>query len=105
MLDLMPAFCLFAVLILALAQSYLKGNGRDQYLVVTPPTWSFAKTINLVTSADGRLVATGRLPNMLFVASTRVDFEPSARAAGAWIVMPVSASWGCYGAAEARGQG
>ena len=82
-----------------LSMAYLRdADDKGQYLVVAPPGSSLARTVNLVVSADGRLMGTGIFPNMLIVASKRADFQPALHDAGAWLVIPVPIPLGCYGA-------
>lgn len=103
--DLGPAAALGLVSLGALASAYLQPfSGGDQYLVVAPPSWSLARTINLVARADGRIVRAGRYDNMLFAASSRSDFGPALRAAGAWFVIATPATWGCDGGAVPGGR-
>ncbi len=99
--DFVPATILLAVLIIALAVIYVsQADDDDQYLIVAPIGWSMARTLNLAVSNDARLVKPGRWSNTAFVISPRTDFASTARAAGAWLVLPVPAAWDCGGADE-----
>ncbi len=101
--DLAPATMLGLVMLGALASAYVQpSTNSNQYLVIAPPSWSLADTINLVAQADGRMVRRGRFDNMLFAASSRPDFGSSLRTAGAWFVLATPARWGCEGGEGAR---
>lgn len=96
--DLAPAAALGVLTFGALASAYLQPSSKaSQYLVVAPPSWSLARTINLVADAEGRFVRRGRYENMLFAASSRSDFGSALRAAGVWFVLATPATWGCDG--------
>lgn len=94
--DLAPATAMGFATLTILAAAYLQPSSKQgQYLVVAPPDWTLARTINLVILADGRMVRTGRFGNMLFAASSQPDFSATVRSAGAWFVLPAPALWGC----------
>ncbi|MCM8729369.1 hypothetical protein ACFO8O_00110 [Hephaestia sp. GCM10023244] len=94
--DLIPAIGLGLFLLGVLAVSYfLSVDSRNQYLVVAPPDWSAARTINLILAGDGRLLRQGRFANVLIATSEQADFARVLRGAGAWLVVPAPGDWGC----------
>ena len=97
--DLAPAATLLTVGLIGLLAASLSGPGRSgQYLIVAAPWASLGQTINLIGSADGRLVEPGRFPNIAIAASSQADFAERARFAGAWLVFPSPRIAGCFSA-------
>jgi hypothetical protein len=94
--SLFPAALLLALGLVGLAiASLLQASTSGWYLVIAPPGSSLADTINLVRTADGRLVQRGAFPNIVIAGSNRRDFPAALRNAGAWLAIAAPASVGC----------
>lgn len=93
----LPAAALLTAGLIGLAAATLTGAPRnDQYLVVSAPWSTPGQTINLIRSADGGLIESGRFANMAIAGSTSGDFAQHARQAGAWLVVPSPFKTGCF---------
>lgn len=96
--DLAPAAMLLLAGLIGLFIASLSGSGRNgQYLVITAPWSSLGTTIDLIGSAEGGLIETGRFQNIAIAHSSHADFAERAREAGAWLVSPAPRIAGCIG--------
>ena len=101
----MPAALLLLAGLMGLgAASLLRGGVPGWYLVMTPPGSTLADTVNIVIAADGRLVQTGRFPNIVIAGSPRPDFPSALRRAGAWLAIPAPQVAGCLAPSSSQEQ-
>lgn len=101
----LPAALLLATGLAALMFVSVSASGRaGQYLVVLPPGSGAGETLSVVAAADGALVEPGRFGNIAFAGSPDPGFGRTARAAGAWIVVPSPLLAGCGGTRVREGQ-
>lgn len=70
-------------------------SAEGQFIVVGPPLDGFAATVEIISKAEGALIAAGGVGNVLIAASDRADFPDRLRAAGAWMVLPAPKALGC----------
>lgn len=75
--------------------SLLRGDAKDQFLVVAAPWASSAEAVAILAESDGALLEAGGFENIVIAASTSPDFPSSARKAGAWLVLPAPRQSGC----------
>ncbi|MCB5411254.1 hypothetical protein [Pseudogemmobacter faecipullorum] len=83
---------------LALATIFSDGV-PGQYVVIAPPFGPPA--LEIISQAEGAIVAAGGFDNVLIAASERPDFADELRRAGALIVFPAPAFLGCSPPPEA----
>ncbi len=94
--DALPAATLLLIGLIGLIAATLTGAPRNgQYLVISAPWSTPAQTINLVRSADGTLIESGRFANIAIAGSADGDFAQHASQAGAWLVLPSPLKSGC----------
>ncbi|WP_179045896.1 hypothetical protein [Sphingobium lactosutens] len=92
----LPAALLLIAGLAGLAMASLSdGRETGRYLVIAPPNATLADTINLVRAADGRLVQTGRFPNIVVAGSSQPNFAAALRKAGAWFAVAAPDRGGC----------
>lgn len=79
-----------------LAMAYLvTDSAKGQFIVIGPPLGGFATTLEIVSKAEGAVIATGGLGNVLIAASDGADFSDRLWASGAWAVFPAPTALGC----------
>jgi hypothetical protein len=92
----LPAALLLGVGIVALgAASLWPAGAATAWVVVAPPGKRLADMVNIVATADGRLIQPGRFANIVIAGSPRPDFPAALRRAGAWIAIPAPVDSGC----------
>lgn len=101
LLALLPALALLLAGLAGLGwASVPPARPGDQVVVITPPGTSQIRTLAVVASAHGALVAPGRFANIAIATSPRADFAAALRREGVWFVFASPRLAGCLGAAR-----
>lgn len=95
-----PAVLLLVAGLAGLALATLfSGGAAGQYVVVTSPFGTPA--LEVITRANGAVVAAGGFETVMIAASDRPDFDEDLRRAGALMVFPAPRFLGCSAPPEA----
>lgn len=72
-------------------------DGQTQFAVIASPWKALGDMVALVIEADGAVVDTGGLPNVVIAHSDDPGFVAAAYRAGAWLVLDPVLLRGCLG--------